>query len=121
MDSPPVQLQATSDSGLPVQYYVAFGPARIGNGQLIISDVPTKARFLIEVKVVAWQFGSGVEPLVKTAAPVERTFKLIQPVRALFATQVGYNYSSLLKCLSCVGCMYMRQIAGYNLHLNEWY
>jgi hypothetical protein len=31
------------------------------------------------VKVVAWQFGRGVEPLVKTATPVEQTVLIEAP------------------------------------------
>jgi len=31
------------------------------------------------VKVVAYQFGSAIEPLVKTAAPVEQTIRIEKP------------------------------------------
>ena len=31
---------------------------------------------VVEVKVVAWLFGRGVEPLVKAAAPVEQTVRV---------------------------------------------
>jgi hypothetical protein len=78
-DSPPVELRATSDSGLPVEYYVAVGPAIITDGKLKLTDIPARARFPIEIKVVAWQFGSGIEPLVQTAAPVEQTIQLEKP------------------------------------------
>jgi hypothetical protein len=78
-DSPPVALKATSDAGLPVEYYVAHGPAQIKDGRLHMSEVPARATFPIEVKVVAWQFGRGVEPLVKTAVPVEQTIRIRQP------------------------------------------
>ncbi len=78
-DSPPVKLGATSDAGLPVEYYVAYGPAKIENGALKIAELPARSRFSIPVKVVAYQFGRGIEPLVKTAAPVERTFRIIKP------------------------------------------
>ncbi len=75
-DSKPVELHATSDAGLPVAYYVAYGPARIEAGKLVLTDVPQRASFPIAVKVVAWQFGSGVDPKVKTADPVAREFKI---------------------------------------------
>ncbi len=69
----PIDLRATSDSGLPVQYYVAYGPAVITDGKLRIAELPARAVYPIPVKVVAYQFGRGVEPLVKTADPVEQT------------------------------------------------
>jgi pimeloyl-ACP methyl ester carboxylesterase len=69
----PVELRATSDAGLPVEYYVACGPAVMVEGKLKISELPVRAIYPIAVKVVAWQFGSGVAPLVKTAKPVEQT------------------------------------------------
>jgi len=72
-----VDLNATSDSGLPVEYYVAYGPARVEGGKLKISELPARAVFPVSVKVVAYQFGSGVEPLVKTAEPVEQTLQVM--------------------------------------------
>jgi hypothetical protein len=72
----PVELKATSDSGLPVEYYVAHGPAVVKNGRLSIADLPPRAVFPIEVKVVAVQFGSGVDPKVKTAKPVEQVLQV---------------------------------------------
>jgi len=38
-----------------------------------------RARFPIPVKVVAWQFGSAVEPQVQTAAPVEQIVQIVGP------------------------------------------
>jgi len=78
-DSGPVELEATSDSGLPVEYYVAYGPATTVDGKLKIAELPARATFPITVKVVAYQFGSGVEPLVKTATPVDRTIQIQKP------------------------------------------
>jgi hypothetical protein len=71
-----VELKATSDSGLPVEYYVGYGPAVVEGGGLRIAELPVRAKFPVAVKVVAYQFGSGVEPLVKTAEPVERTIQI---------------------------------------------
>jgi hypothetical protein len=73
------ELKAMSDAGLPVEYYVAHGPAVIEGGKLRVADVPTRAVFPIEVRVVAYQFGIGVEPRVKTAAPVEQTIRIEKP------------------------------------------
>ncbi len=78
-DSPPVELKASSDSGLPVEYYVAWGPARIEDGRLRIAGLPARAAFPVPVKIVACQFGRGVEPFVKTAAPVEQTIRILKP------------------------------------------
>jgi len=72
----PAELRATSTAGLPVEFYVAHGPASIADGKLRIAELPARATFPIEVKVVAWQFGCGIEPLVKTAMPVEQTISI---------------------------------------------
>lgn len=77
--SGPVDLKATSDAGLPVEYYVAYGPATILAGKLKLAEIPSRTTFPIEVKVVAYQFGSGVEPKVKAAKPVEQTIKIEKP------------------------------------------
>jgi len=78
-DSAPLELKATSDSGLPVEFHVAYGPASVADGKLKITDLPARASFPIAVKVFAYQFGSGVEPLVKTATPVEQTIMIEKP------------------------------------------
>ena len=78
-DAPPVTLRAASDASLPVEYYVAVGPARVRGGKLVIAEIPARATFPITVKVVACQFGRGAEPLVKTAAPVARTILIHKP------------------------------------------
>ena len=78
-DSGPVKLEATSDADLPVAYHLAYGPAEISDGELRLAQVPRRATFPIEVKVVAYQFGSGVDPQVRTANPVERTFLITGP------------------------------------------
>jgi len=74
--SKPIELKATSDAGVAVDYYVAYGPAVIEDGKLRITDIPKRAKFPIEVKVVACHFGSGVEPLIKTARPVGRILNI---------------------------------------------
>jgi hypothetical protein len=78
-DSRPLKLTAASDAGLPVEFYVAHGPAVVTNGTLHVAELPARAKFPIEVKVVAWQFGRGVEPLVQTAPPVAQTTKIEKP------------------------------------------
>ena len=71
-----LELNATSDSNLPVEYYVAHGPATIEHGRLMLHELPRRARLPIEVKVVAYQFGRGIEPRVKAAAPVTRVLRV---------------------------------------------
>jgi hypothetical protein len=78
-DGGPVEIKATSDSGLKVEFHVGFGPALIEDGKLRIAEIPARAAFPIQVKVVAYQFGSGVAPQVKTAAPVEQTIQIQKP------------------------------------------
>lgn len=75
----PVMLGAKSSAGLPVEYYIARGPAEVNGNKLVIRELPRRARFPIEVEVVAWQFGRGVEPKVKTAVPVARSFRVLEP------------------------------------------
>ena len=71
-----VELRATSDAELPVEYYVAYGPATIDNNKLSIAELPKRARLPIAVEIVAWQFGRAVEPLVQTAKPVAQTIQI---------------------------------------------
>ncbi|MFW6065397.1 MAG: hypothetical protein ACOC9S_01125 [Planctomycetota bacterium] len=78
-DCGPVELGATSDSGLEVEYYVAYGPAVVRDGKLEIAELPARAELPIEVRVVAYQFGSGVEPQVRTAEPVAKTLRIVPP------------------------------------------
>lgn len=72
----PIELKATSDSNLPVEYYVAHGPATIEHGRLMLHELPKRARRPIEVKVVAYQCGRGIEPRVKAAMPVARILQV---------------------------------------------
>jgi hypothetical protein len=69
-----LQLNATSDAGLPVSYYVISGPAEVEGNVLRFTRIPPRAKFPIKVTVAAWQWGRSSEPAVKTAAPVEQTF-----------------------------------------------
>lgn len=77
-DGQPIALHATSDSGLPVQYYVAVGPARVIDGKLHLHERPKRARFPIMIEVVAYQPGSGVEPRFRTTGPTVQTIQLQQ-------------------------------------------
>lgn len=72
----PFQLHATADSGLPVEFCVIAGPAEVKGDTLVLSAIPAKARFPLEVKVAAYQWGRLTDPKTNTAEPVIRTFQL---------------------------------------------
>jgi hypothetical protein len=74
-----IKLEATSDAGMKVYYYVREGPAEIYYGkmtELFVKAIPPRSKFPVKVTVVAWQWGRSVEPKVKTAQPVEETFSI---------------------------------------------
>ena len=76
----PIRLGATSSAGVPVHYYVREGPAEVSDdGVLTFTALPRRARFPIDVTVVAWQWGRATEPRLRSAAPVERHFLITQP------------------------------------------
>jgi hypothetical protein len=74
-----VALEATSDRGLPVGYYVREGPAIVRYGNLHLTALPRRAKQPVKVTVVAWQFGQGTSPKTRAAAPVMRTFLVTRP------------------------------------------
>lgn len=65
-------LEATSDCGLPVYYYVKEGPAEVEGNRLVFTKIPPRSKFPLKVTVVAWQYGLAGK--VQTAEPVERSF-----------------------------------------------
>ncbi|MBB5353453.1 hypothetical protein HNR46_003714 [Haloferula luteola] len=69
-------MAATSDSGLPVSHHVTLGPAFVNGNTLRLTPLAPKAKRLIKVVVVAWQFGRQDEPKVRQAEPVEREFRI---------------------------------------------
>lgn len=71
-------LHATSDIGMVVQYYVRQGPAEIKGNQLIFTGIPPRSKFPIKVTVVAWQYGTSVEPKIKSAEPVTQEFTILK-------------------------------------------
>jgi hypothetical protein len=72
-------LQATSDAGLPVSYYVESGPAVVQDSTLIFTALPPRSRFPVAVTVAAWQWGRATEPKIKTAEIVKRTIRITAP------------------------------------------
>lgn len=69
-------LNAVSDCGLPVSYYVKEGPCEIEGNVLRLTDIPPRAKFPVKVTVVAWQYGLAGK--VRTAEPVERTLHIVR-------------------------------------------
>ena len=76
--TPSIKLSAISDAHVPVYYYVLEGPAEIKGTRLLFTKIPPKAKFPVKVTIVAWQYGSSIEPKLKTAEPMERTFYIIK-------------------------------------------
>jgi hypothetical protein len=69
-----LKLTATSDANMPVYYYVREGPAGVERDTLTFMPIPPHAKYPVKVTVVAWQYGLSIQPKLKTAVPVERTF-----------------------------------------------
>jgi hypothetical protein len=69
-----LKLNATSDAGVPVYYFVREGPAEIDGDVSKFMKIPPRAKFPVKVTVVAWQYGRSIEPKLKTAEPVTREF-----------------------------------------------
>lgn len=74
--TPSIPLEARSDCGLPVSFYVKEGPAEIADGRVVFTPVPPRSRFPLKVTVVAWQY--GLPGRVQTTGPVERSFFLVK-------------------------------------------
>lgn len=74
VDTREIKLNAVSDCGLPVSYYVKSGPAVVEGDRLRITDIPVRAKWPVRITVVAWQY--GIKGKVRTAEPVEREFFL---------------------------------------------
>ena len=76
-----VPLRATSDAGLPVEFFVRSGPAEVQGNRLVFTPIPPRSKLPLTVTVAAWQWGRTAEPAAQTAAIVERTFQLISTKR----------------------------------------
>lgn len=73
-----VPLKAVCNTGMPVEYFVDHGPAYLKDDELIFTEIPPNAKFPVEVKVTAWQYGRQAEPRLQTARPVTRTFHIVK-------------------------------------------
>lgn len=73
-----ISLNATSNSSLPVYYYVQEGPVIVKNNKLVITKVPKRSKFPLKITVVAWQYGRSIEPKIQSAEPVVQSFYLLK-------------------------------------------
>lgn len=71
-----ILLNATTDSGLPVYYYIKEGPAEIVDNKVIFTQIPPRSKFPVKVTVVAWLY--GIAGKYQTAQPEERTFYIVK-------------------------------------------
>lgn len=69
-----LKLNATSDAGVPVCYYVREGPAEIEGDIAKFTAIPPRAKYPVKVTVIAWQYGRSIEPKLQSAPPVEMDF-----------------------------------------------
>jgi len=76
-----LELKAVSDAGLPVEYCVIVGPARVSGKTLTFTDIPPRSRFPINVTIMAYQYGRSIAPAVQSAGWVERSFMITPPVK----------------------------------------
>jgi hypothetical protein len=74
-----ILLQTFSTSGLPVRFFVNYGPAMVKGDRLVLSEIPKHARVPIEVEVVAYQWGRLADktgPGIQSAEPISRKFRI---------------------------------------------
>jgi hypothetical protein len=75
----PILLHASSTSGLPVRFFVNYGPASVKDDRLVLNEIPKYARCPIQVEVIAYQWGRPAGkfgPAIQTAEPVSRRFRI---------------------------------------------
>ncbi len=75
-----VTLRATSNSHLPVAYYVVAGPAIVDGDKLLFTEIPVRSAYPVTITVAAYQWGRLNPPLYQSAEPVVRTV-LLEPAR----------------------------------------
>lgn len=75
-DTKSIKLDAFVNTGLPVEYFVNYGPAYLKNGELIFTEIPASAKYPVEVSVTAYQY--GVRDKIQSATPITRTFNILK-------------------------------------------
>ncbi len=73
-----IKLTASSDAGLPVDFFIVSGPATVRGDRLEFTTIPPRSRFPVEVTVAAWQWGRHRDPKIKTADIVRQTFRIVR-------------------------------------------
>lgn len=73
-----LKLTATSNSGMPVSYYVKEGPAMIAGNRIQFTRLPPRSLYPVKVTIVAWQYGRSQEPAIRSAEPVEQSFYILK-------------------------------------------
>lgn len=75
----PKPLHASSNSGLPVRFFVNYGPASVRGDRLVLNEIPKYARCPIEVEVIAYQWGRLADkfgPAIQTAELISHKFRI---------------------------------------------
>ena len=62
-----IPLNATSNLGLPVGYYVIEGPAQLSSSNVVFTPIPPNAKYPIKVTIGAWQWGRNAGLAANTA------------------------------------------------------
>ena len=76
-------LRATTDSNMPVSFFVVSGPAIINKNELIFTSIPPRTRYPVKVTVSAWQWGRSDEPKIQTANIVTQSFYITSDKKIL--------------------------------------
>lgn len=78
-----LKLRATSDAGLPVQFFVVSGPARLADDDATLEflPVPPRGKFPVRVIVGAYQWGRVTGEKIQSAGPVFQEFFLGKPAQ----------------------------------------
>jgi len=72
-----ISLSAVSDARMPVHYFVQEGPAIVKDNIVTFTKIPPRSKFPVKVTIIAWQYGSIIEPKAKTAEQVQRSFYIL--------------------------------------------
>ena len=73
-----IKLKASTDSGLPIGYFVQYGPAVVEGDSLRITELPARCKFPITVRVAAYQWGSYGPKPVRGTGPIFQNFSITQ-------------------------------------------
>jgi hypothetical protein len=62
-----VPLNATSNLGLPVGYFILEGPAQLSGSNVVLTTIPPNAKYPVKVTIGAWQWGRNAGLAANTA------------------------------------------------------